>query len=86
MEFSIWISKICHIFSVNLKCKEFVYYVILKIDNGHDEQTKFGHNYRKIQVGDDYCIVASASPSCFEAHVGLFKLLMKGIFDKKLIF
>jgi hypothetical protein len=27
-----------------------------------------------------YCIVASASPSCFEAHAGIFKLLMKGIF------
>ena len=25
--------------------------------------------------------VASASPSCFEAHVGLFRLLMKEIFD-----
>ena len=28
-----------------------------------------------------YHIVASASLSRFEAHVGLFKLLMKGIFD-----
>jgi hypothetical protein len=28
-----------------------------------------------------YRIVANASPSCFEAHVGLFTLLMKGIFD-----
>ena len=29
----------------------------------------------------NYCTVASTSPSCFEAHVGLFKLLMKGIFN-----
>ena len=29
----------------------------------------------------NYCIVASTRPSCFEAHVGLFKLLMKGIFN-----
>jgi hypothetical protein len=28
-----------------------------------------------------YRIVANASPSRFEAHVGLFRLLMKGIFD-----
>jgi hypothetical protein len=28
-----------------------------------------------------YRKVASASPSRFEAHVGLFRLLMKGIFD-----
>ena len=28
-----------------------------------------------------YLIVASAGPSCFEAHLGLFRLLMKGIFD-----
>ena len=28
-----------------------------------------------------YLIVASASPSRFEVHVGLFRLLMKGIFD-----
>ena len=28
-----------------------------------------------------YPIVGSTSPSCFEAHVGLFRLLMKGIFD-----
>ena len=28
-----------------------------------------------------YRIVANASPSCFEAHVSLFRLLMKGIFD-----
>ena len=26
-------------------------------------------------------IVASTSPSCFEAHADLFRLLMKGIFD-----
>ena len=42
----------------------------------------------------EYCIVASASLFRFEAHTGLFRLLMKGIFDpyvlwpfdKKLIF
>ena len=28
-----------------------------------------------------YRIVANASWSCFEAHVGLFRLLRKGIFD-----
>ena len=28
-----------------------------------------------------YRIVANASPSRFEAHVSLFRLLMKGIFD-----
>ena len=28
-----------------------------------------------------YRIVGSASPSLFEAHVGLFRFLMKGIFD-----
>ena len=28
-----------------------------------------------------YCIVPSTSPSCFEAHAGLFRLLMKDIFD-----
>ena len=41
-----------------------------------------------------YRIVASSSPSRIEAHAGLFRLLMKGIFDpyvlwpfdKKLIF
>ena len=27
-----------------------------------------------------YCKVASSSPSCFEAHAGLFRLLMKGGF------
>ena len=34
-------------------------------------------------VGENtkYRIVANASPSRFEAHVGLFRLLMKGIFD-----
>ena len=30
---------------------------------------------------NDYRIVANASSSCFEAHVGLLRLLMKGIFD-----
>ena len=38
----------------------------------------------KFPVSDNlsiYRIVASASPSRFEAHVGLFRLLMKGIFD-----
>ena len=42
----------------------------------------------------DYRIDASTSPSCFETHIGLFILPMKGIFDpyvlwpfdKKLIF
>jgi hypothetical protein len=29
----------------------------------------------------NYRIVASASPSRFEAHVGLYRLLMKGIFE-----
>ena len=29
----------------------------------------------------NYRIVANASPSRFEAHAGLFRLLMKGIFD-----
>ena len=29
----------------------------------------------------DYRIVASTSPSCIEAHAGLFRSLMKGIFD-----
>ena len=29
----------------------------------------------------NYSIVASTSPSHFEAHAGLFRLLMKGIFD-----
>ena len=28
-----------------------------------------------------YRNVASTSPSCFEAHAGLFRLLMKGILD-----
>ena len=28
-----------------------------------------------------YCIVASTSPSHIEAHAGLFRSLMKGIFD-----
>ena len=28
-----------------------------------------------------YRNVTSTSPSCFEAHAGLFRLLMKGIFD-----
>ena len=28
-----------------------------------------------------YRIVTSTRPSCFEAHAGLFKLLMKGTFD-----
>ena len=28
-----------------------------------------------------YRIIANASPSHFEAHVGLFRVLMKGIFD-----
>ena len=43
---------------------------------------------------DNYRIVASSSPSRIEAHAGLFRMLMKGIFDpyvlrpfdKKLIF
>ena len=34
-----------------------------------------------VRKKNDYHIVASASPSGFEAHVGLFKLLMKGAFD-----
>ena len=29
----------------------------------------------------NYRIVASSSPSRIEAHAGLFRLLMKGIFD-----
>ena len=29
----------------------------------------------------EYCIVASTSPSHIEAHAGLFRSLMKGIFD-----
>ena len=33
-----------------------------------------------------YCKVASSNASCLEAHGGFFRLLMKGIFDKKLIF
>ena len=32
-------------------------------------------------LGIRYCIVVSTSPSCFEAHAGLFRLLMKRIFD-----
>ena len=49
---------------------------------------------RYIILKIEYRKVASASPSCFEAHVGLFRLLLKGIFypyvlwtfDKKLNF
>jgi hypothetical protein len=45
-------------------------------------------------INCDYRIVASTSPSRIEAHAGLFRSLMKGIFnpyvlwpfDKKLIF
>ena len=29
----------------------------------------------------EYCIVASTSPSHIEAHAGLFRSLMKGIFN-----
>ena len=39
---------------------------------------------RYIILKIEYRKVASASPSCFEAHVGLlglFRLLLKGIFD-----
>ena len=28
-----------------------------------------------------YCKVASSNTSCLEAHAGLFRLLMKGVFD-----
>ena len=53
--------------------------------NGGREKSTFTAIYRK---------VASSSPSRIEAHAGLFRLLMKGIFDpyvlwpfdKKLIF
>ena len=46
------------------------------------------------QVKQKYYVVMNASPSYFEAHVCLFRLLMKGIFDpyvlwpfdKKLVF
>ena len=36
---------------------------------------------KRIKSFLDYCIVASISPSCSEAHAGLFRLLMKGIFN-----
>jgi hypothetical protein len=47
------IQDLSYFFSeVNIlpNCKEFVYVILKKIYNGHDEHTKFGHNYRKIQV------------------------------------
>jgi hypothetical protein len=37
--------------------------------------------FRQKSANFVYRIVANASPSRFEAHVGLFRLLMKGIFD-----
>ena len=37
--------------------------------------------YAKMIKMDTIYIVGNASPSQFEAHVGLFRLLMKGIFD-----
>ena len=45
--------------------------------------------YQSLNGSNVYRIVASASQSRFEAHIGLFRLLIKGIFDpfeKKFIF
>ena len=39
----------------------------------------FGNNFR-IEL-TNYRIVASTSPSRIEAHAGIFRSLMKGIFD-----
>ena len=40
------------------------------------------HYFEWIAFSDiKYRKVTSTSPSCFESHVGLFRLLMKGIFD-----
>ena len=42
----------------------------------------FGYEFALRTVGDNmYRIVASTSPSRIEAHAGLFRSLMKGIFD-----
>ena len=38
-----------------------------------------------IHKKNEYSIVASTSPSRFEAHAGLFRFLMKGIFDAYLM-
>ena len=42
---------------------------------------KQGFHFIGIYVSIVYRIVASSSPSRIEAHAGLFRLLMKGIFD-----
>ena len=37
--------------------------------------------HSKLSMKLKYGIVASSSPSCIEAHAGIFRLLMKGILD-----
>ena len=48
--------------------KENIYYNLRSHDSSKDFNSK-------------YCIVANTSPSRFEAHAGLFRLSMKGIFN-----
>ena len=43
-------------------------------------------NRLKVGYISDYRKVVSSSPSHFEAHAGLFRLLMKGIFDAYVFF
>ena len=51
----------------------------------HSHKYQFNYFFLPTKISSNcsgkFCIVANASPSHFEAHVGLFRLLLKGIFD-----
>ena len=56
------------------------------LDDINSEQSGHLHKIKMLYQpsflnGFDYRIVAKTSPSCFEAHAAIFRLLMKEIFD-----
>ena len=75
------------------KCSNLCWFFI-SITNSMNFNADFIRAYLSSPRGITYPMVANASPSLFEAHVGLFRLFMKGIFgpyimwpfDKKQIF
>ena len=60
--------------SSSILCKSPITHVVLKARRQKCKESYSIHE-------SNYRIVASTSPSRIEAHAGLFRLLMKGIFD-----
>ena len=91
--FWLLLRKVPKIGAVFLRLNDFsflqwsgVHFLIITVSQGIEFQlwgVQINKEYRKSNciIFYEYRIVESTSPSCIEAHAGLFRLLMKGIFD-----